>query len=104
MIEAAGSNGRPTSATQLLRFMVVGVASNAAGYLLYLLVTHLGVAPKLAMTVLYGVGAILGFVGNRNYTFSHSSRLLTTGVRYIMVHSLGMVFKTPCRPQWREGW
>ena len=89
MIDAAGSNSRPGSATQLLRFVVVGVASNAAGFLLYLLVTHLGVAPKLAMTILYLVGATLGFVGNRSYTFDHSSQLLTTGVRYIMVHCLG---------------
>lgn len=89
MSDVAGSTSKPGSATQLLRFLVVGAASNVAGYLLYLLVTHLGVAPKLAMTVLYGVGAILGFVGNRSYTFGHSSLLLTTGARYIAAHCLG---------------
>jgi putative flippase GtrA len=41
------------------------------------------------MTVLYAVGAVLGFVGNRNYTFGHSSQLLSTGVRYIMTHGVG---------------
>jgi putative flippase GtrA len=89
MTEAAGLTGRSGSAVQLFRFVVVGVASNAAGYLVYLLITYLGVAPKLAMTVLYGVGAALGFVGNRSYTFGHSNQPLTTGVRYVMAHCLG---------------
>lgn len=74
---------------QLLRFAVVGVASNVIGYLVYLLVTHLGVAPKLAMTVLYGVGVIVGFAGNRSYAFADQGRLMATGWRYLMAHSLG---------------
>jgi putative flippase GtrA len=74
---------------QLLRFAAVGVASNVIGYLLYLLVTYLGAAPKLAMTVLYGVGVITGFVGNRRYAFAHQGRLMATGWRYLMAHSAG---------------
>lgn len=73
---------------QLLRFAVVGVGSNVIGYLLYLLITYLGVAPKLAMTVLYGVGVFTGFVGNRKYTFAHQGGR-STGLRYLMAHSLG---------------
>lgn len=74
---------------QLLRFAAVGVASNVIGYLLYLLITHLGAAPKLAMTVLYGVGVFIGFVGNQKYTFAHQGGLLATGWRYLMAHGLG---------------
>lgn len=83
----ASGRGRPLK--QLLRFAAVGVASNVIGYLLYLLITHLGAAPKLAMTVLYGVGAFMGFVGNRKYTFPHQGGLMATGRRYLMTHSLG---------------
>lgn len=74
---------------QLLRFAAVGVASNVLGYLLYLLITYLGAPPKLAMTALYGVGVITGFVGNRRYAFAHQGRLIEAGWRYLLAHSLG---------------
>jgi putative flippase GtrA len=74
---------------QLLRFAVVGLASNVIGYLLYLFVTYLGVIPKLAMTILYGVGVITGFVGNRRYAFAHQGRLMAAGWRYLIAHSVG---------------
>jgi putative flippase GtrA len=74
---------------QLLRFAAVGVASNVIGYLLYLFVTYLGAAPKLAMTVLYCVGVITGFFGNQRYAFAHQGRLMATVWRYLMAHSLG---------------
>src|SRR5271163_4497759 len=59
------------SASRLLRFGLVGIASNIAGYLVYLLLTGIGGTPKLTMTVLYGVGATIGFIGNREFTFAH---------------------------------
>ena len=75
--------------TQLLRFAAVGVASNLIGYGLYLFVTYLGSSPKLAMTVLYGIGVFTGFVGNRKYTFAHQGKLMATGRRYLMAHGVG---------------
>jgi len=77
------------SVVQLLRFTAVGIASNVLGYLLYLLATSLGTEPKVAMTVLYGVGASIGFVGNRRFTFSHKAGLMGAGVRYLIAHALG---------------
>lgn len=75
--------------TQLIRFAAVGVASNVLGYTLYLIITYLGVAPKLAMTVLYVVGAFIGFAGNRKYTFAHEGGLMGAGWRYVVAHGLG---------------
>ena len=77
------------SMKQLLRFTAVGIASNVIGYLLYLIITRLGAAPKLAMTVLYGVGVVMGFVGNQKYTFAHQGELMVTGWRYLMAHGIG---------------
>lgn len=74
---------------QLLRYACVGVMSNAAGYLIYLLLTSLEMAPKLAMSMLYGVSAMIGFFGNRNLTFSHKGARLGSSVRYIFVHVVG---------------
>lgn len=63
--------------------------SNLAGYLVYLLLTHLGATPKITMTVLYGAGAAIGYTGNRNFTFAHHGSLLGSGIRYLISHFLG---------------
>lgn len=77
------------TAGQLARYTFVGVLSNAAGYAVYLLLTHLGATPKLTMTLLYGVGAMIGFFGNRGLTFSYKGMLLGSGIRYVMAHIVG---------------
>lgn len=77
------------SFAQLTRYAFVGIVSNVAGYLVYLLVTYLGTTPKLTMTLLYGVGAAIGYIGNRNLTFAHKGSLLGSGVRYFMAHCFG---------------
>ncbi|MGE7990000.1 GtrA family protein [Pseudomonas sp. NPDC089554] len=74
---------------QFLRFALVGIASNLAGYLIYLAITELGLAPKLAMTVLYVVGVVIGFSANRTYTFAHSGNLLSSGWRYLISYGVG---------------
>jgi putative flippase GtrA len=71
---------------QLYRYGLVGLASNAAGYLAYLLLTAYGTAPLAAMTALYAVGATAGFVGNRKLTFQHEGGLLGSAARYILAH------------------
>ena len=74
---------------RLIRYGLVGAASNLAGYLVYLMVTGLGAPPKVTMTLLYGVGAAVGYVGQRNVTFSHKGSVLGSGVRYLLAHSCG---------------
>ncbi|MDH5765818.1 MAG: GtrA family protein [Gammaproteobacteria bacterium] len=79
------------SAVQLFRYGVVGVATNFAGYMVYLLVTYFGGTPKTTMSILYVVGAALGFIGNRKLTFVHKGSLLGSGIRYIIAHCFGYV-------------
>ncbi|MBF0460467.1 MAG: GtrA family protein [Magnetococcales bacterium] len=79
------------SVTQLAHYFVVGILSNSVGYLMYLSATYLGATPKITMTLLYGVGAAIGFVGNRNLTFSYKGSLIRSGIRYIIVHCVGYV-------------
>ncbi|TBU92862.1 hypothetical protein DNJ95_12675 [Stutzerimonas kirkiae] len=74
---------------QLLRFAVLGVAFNAGGYMLYLLLTWLGVAPKLTVSLLYPLGALAGFLGNRKLTFSYRGSLFDSGLRYALAHTMG---------------
>lgn len=74
---------------QLTRYAFVGLASNLAGYLVYLLLTYLGTTPKLTMTALYAAGATIGFFGNRTLTFEHRGGVLSAGFRYLLAHVLG---------------
>lgn len=74
---------------QITRYTLVGIMNNSAGYLVYLLGTYFGAPPKLAMTFLYGVGATIGYIGNRNLTFAHTGRLINSGIRYSIVHFFG---------------
>jgi putative flippase GtrA len=74
---------------QLVRYAVVGIATNLAGYAVYLLVTWAGVEPKLAMTCLYALGATVSFLGNRSWTFAHRGNIATGAVRFAIAHLLG---------------
>lgn len=56
---------------ELARYGAVGVLSNAVLWLLFVACVELGVAPVVAMTVLYGVGLLQTFVANRRWTFRH---------------------------------
>lgn len=76
---------------QLIRFALVGIMSNLTGYLIYFLVTYLGATPKITMTLLYGVGATIGFMGNRNFTFAHKGNFLGTSIRYFIAHIFGYI-------------
>ncbi len=80
---------RGGSFSQLARYVFVGIVTNLLGYLAYLLLTRLGVAPALAVTYLYGIGAAIGYLGHRNVTFRDQGGILGSGVRYLLIHCCG---------------
>lgn len=68
---------------------MVGLANNTLGFILYLFITHYGVEPKLAMTILYTIGTVLSFIGNRKWTFSHGGSVVGSVLRYAAALLLG---------------
>lgn len=80
-----------TTLGQLLRYGIVGVASNAVGYLLYLAITAAGMEHKLAMTLLYAVGVAQTFIFNKRWSFRHAGAHGTTFFRYCIAYALGYV-------------
>ena len=74
---------------QLIRYGVVGLFSNLAGYLVYLLITWLGVDPKITVTFLYPLGAAIAYYGHARYSFSYRGRHLNGFVRYVITHVFG---------------
>ncbi|QHF49915.1 MULTISPECIES: GtrA family protein [Pseudomonas] len=77
------------SLAQLLRYGLVGGAVNLGGYLLFLLITWLGMEPKTAMTVLYIAGAVAGFWSNRNWTFGYRGGIAGPAFKYLAAHVCG---------------
>lgn len=77
------------SAGQLIRYGLVGIATNLSGYLIYLLIAYLGVEPKTAMTLVYVIGASIGFMGNQKWTFAHRGDSTSAALRYVLAHVFG---------------
>ncbi len=74
---------------QLSRYALVGIASNAFGYLLYLLLTYIGMGYKSAMTLLYMVGVAQTFVFNRSWSFGHRGKIRGALGRYVISYAIG---------------
>lgn len=74
---------------QFVRYVIVGVASNASIYLLYLVITWLGVGPKVAMTALYLLGVVQSFVFNKKWSFRFSGSTTPALVRYVIAYAIG---------------
>lgn len=74
---------------QLIKFGLVGLFSNLAGYLVYLLITSLGIEHKVTMSLLYAIGTIISYVGNRKWTFASEGSTFMTSVKHIVVFAIG---------------
>lgn len=74
---------------QLVRYGLVGLTSNLTAYLVYLFITDWGVEPKVAMTLVYVLGVVIGFAGNRKWTFNQRGDNKRTIAKYAAAHLSG---------------
>ena len=74
---------------QLISFAVIGILSNIGGYGLYLLLTYMGATPIITISILYPVGAVIGFFANRRFTFRHNGYFGRAVMRYILSQIFG---------------
>jgi putative flippase GtrA len=81
-----------TTRTQFIRYMLVGLVSNAIIYVGYLLMTRFGIGPKLAMSFLYCIGTLQTFVFNKKWSFRFTGAPAPALVRYATVYAVGYVF------------
>ena len=79
-----------TAATfrQFARFVIVGLASNGALYLLYLALTRIGTGHKVAMSMLFLAGTIQTFFFNKTWSFKHRGGTPTALVRYGLAYGV----------------
>lgn len=84
MIDKSGFLSRQNPYRQFFSYAFVGVLTNLLIYGLYLLLTSLWGAPKFTMSALYFLGATIGFLANRRFTFRHDGGIGVTGIRYLL--------------------
>ncbi|MEE1950841.1 GtrA family protein [Pseudomonas alcaligenes] len=73
----------------VFRYGIVGLLVNAILYGAYWGITYWSVPSKIAMTMVYLSGAILGFFANRRFTFRHDGHIGSAGLRFMLAHALG---------------
>jgi len=74
---------------QLASFSFVGLCSNLLGYGAYLLLVANGMDPKIAVTLLYSIGVLVSYLGNKRLTFRDTGNVLSSGARYLSVYFMG---------------
>jgi len=74
---------------QFARWAVVGLLTNGVLYVVYLALTRSLMKPPAAMSVVYLIGVILSFIGNRNWAFKHSGRADAALARYVAAYAVG---------------
>ncbi|OBF98411.1 hypothetical protein A5773_09125 [Mycobacterium sp. 852014-52450_SCH5900713] len=74
--------------TQFIRYVLIGLALNAALYAAYLFLTSWPMGSETAMTITFSVGMLLSFLANRDITFRHSGHRLTALGRYLTCYSV----------------
>ncbi len=87
---AAPAHGMMTR--QFVRYVLVGVGTNGAGYLAYLLLTWAGLEYKLTMTILYALGIGLSFALNRKWSFGEYRQKRGALPRFLIAYGGGWVF------------
>jgi putative flippase GtrA len=87
-----GSKAMTLVQRQLIRYAVVGFVSNLLCYLIYLGLTRLGMNPKVAMSLLYGLGVLQTFVFNKRWTFDHGGTQGAMFYRYCAAYGFGYLF------------
>jgi len=75
--------------SQFVKFAIIGVISNLILYFLYILITFIGLGPKLAMTISYLIGVTQTFLFNRKWTFKYNGSARQSMVRYIVSYGIG---------------
>jgi putative flippase GtrA len=71
---------------EFLRYVAVGVTVNGCGYLLYVLITSLGVSPVLTISIFYPISISLAFYFNKKWSFSHQGRIPVSAIKYLIAY------------------
>jgi putative flippase GtrA len=78
---------------QLLRYAIAGFTNNGIAYIIYIGLAALLESPKIAMSMTYFGGMVVGFFLNRSWVFKNqnaqSGIAWTEVIKYLMAHAGG---------------
>jgi putative flippase GtrA len=80
-----------THLRQFYRYGVTGLLSNGILYVGYLVLTGLGLGPKLAASLVFAVGVTVSYILNSRWTFSHHGGGRNVYSRYWVAYGLAYV-------------
>jgi putative flippase GtrA len=75
----------------LSRFLVIGLASVATDAFFYWWFTYLGLALTPAKGISYALGMLLGFIGNKFWTFESPVKNATEPLSYALLYALTLI-------------
>ena len=75
--------------TQIFKYGFVGILLNTLGFILFLILTSLGLEPKFVVAFMYPLIVLLGFKGHKRFTFSSSEETQGSLSRFFMAHLFG---------------
>lgn len=74
-----------TNVRELMRYGIVGIVQNSAGYIIYLLLTWIGLDPKIVVAFSYPIAMYISYQGNKKFTFSGVNGN-KTALKYLLSH------------------
>ena len=82
-----GWSERRETAKQIRRFIVIGVLSVLTDWTVYALLTKLGLMTHAAKGISYVSGMVVGFIGNKLWTFESARRSAAEPFSYIVLYA-----------------
>lgn len=71
--------------SEVIRYGIVGVIQNGTGYIIYLVLTWIGLDPKLVVAFSYPVAMYISYQGNKEFTFAGRNGK-KTAFKYLLSH------------------
>lgn len=88
-------SGTARTLVRVRRYAIVEIASNAALYLLFLILIGVGLAPLIASVLCYGLGVAASYVLNRRWTFESKSEHQRDLPRFLLAYGAGLIATAP---------
>jgi len=82
-----GWSERRETAKQIRRFIVIGVLSVLTDFAVYTLLTKLGLIPSASKGISYVSGMVVGFIGNKLWTFESARRSAAEPIIYAVLYT-----------------
>ena len=71
---------------QFILYIIVGSLSNVAAFMVYILVTSLGISPIFTISIFYLIYICLTFNFNKTWAFGHHGERVVSAIKYLIVY------------------